>query len=366
MAAALLPILQPVREARLWVPKQVLVTPDALTWPYGRAAVERASKLGAEIIELKSNRLVLPKVDDERRAYAAAKTTLAVVTASPSARRPNPIPPSADWQFHIAQGCPAHCQYCYLAGSLSGPPLTRMYANLPEILAELPPCIGRGTVSSRSDSRRQEGTTFEMSCYTDPLGIEHLTGALDACIRFFGAWDSPVQLRWTTKFSVVEPLLDLPHAFRTRVRFSLNAPEVARRFEGGTSSLDQRLDALRKMAISRYPVGLTIAPIMPLGDWREQYTQLLQNVATSLHGIDSVNLSVELITHRFTDKSKVVLMNWYPKTPLDLDEANRTVKRTKFGTTKYVYPAPLMREMRTWFEHAIAEHLPFANVLYWT
>jgi spore photoproduct lyase len=105
---------------------------------------------------------------------------------------------------------------------------------------------------------------------------------------------------------------------------------------------------------------------MPLGDWREQYTQLLQNAATSLRGVDGLDLSVELITHRFTDKSKDVLMSWYPKTPLDLDEANRTVKRTKFGTTKYVYPAPLMREMRSWFDRAIAEHLPCAKVLYWT
>jgi spore photoproduct lyase len=49
----------------------------------------------------------------------------------------NPIPPSADWQFHLAQGCPAHCQYCYLAGSLSGIPITKVYANLPQILEAL-------------------------------------------------------------------------------------------------------------------------------------------------------------------------------------------------------------------------------------
>jgi len=71
-----------------------------------------------------------------------------------------PIPPSADWQFHIALGCPAHCQYCYLVGSLPGPPVTRVYANLPEILDELKDYLGSGTVTSQSAERSSEGTTF--------------------------------------------------------------------------------------------------------------------------------------------------------------------------------------------------------------
>lgn len=153
--------------------------------------------------------------------YAAAKSTLAIVTASRNSRRPRPIPPSADWQFHVAQGCPAHCQYCYLAGSLAGPPMTRVYVNLPEIVSELELLAGHGTVASAAGSTRcSEGTTFEMSCYTDSLAIEHLTGALDYCVRHFGMWNAPVQLRWTTKFAAVEPLLSLPHAGRTRIRFT--------------------------------------------------------------------------------------------------------------------------------------------------
>jgi spore photoproduct lyase len=309
---------------------------------------------------------VLPRQSDERRAYADAKTTLAVVTSPPSTRRPQPIPPSADWQFHVAQGCPAHCQYCYLAGSLSGPPLTRAYANLPEILEELSGCVGRGTVTSANESRRDEGTTFEMSCYTDPLGIEHLTGALEACIRHFGAWQAPVRLRWTTKYSAVDSLLGLPHSGRTRVRFSVNAPEVVRQFEGGTSSTEDRLVALGKMAAAGYPVGLTIAPIIPIEDWREQYTILLQGVASAIASVADIDLSVEMITHRFTGKSKDVLLGWYPRTPLDMDEARRSMKRTKFGTSKYVYPAALMKEMKSWFEQTIPQHLPTARILYWT
>ncbi len=204
---------------RLWRPKRVLVTPAALEWAHGQAIVERAATFGAEIVELKSNRLTGLTGEDARRAYMNAKSTLAVVVAPPSKLRLQPIPPSADWRVDLAEGCPAHCQYCYLAGSLSGPPVTRVYANLPELLGNLPQYLGSGQVTSRSVQRAQEGTTFEASCYTDPLGIEHLTGSLGETIRYFGTWAADAQLRFTTKYSSIEPLLALPHNGRTGSAF---------------------------------------------------------------------------------------------------------------------------------------------------
>ena len=94
-------------------------------------------------------------------------------------------------------------------------------------------------------ARAAEGTTFEASCYTDPLGIEHITGALAEAIRFFGAWDAAAQLRFTTKYDAVEPLLGLAHNRRTRIRFSVNS-RAAERFEGGAPRMPRRLAAMRK------------------------------------------------------------------------------------------------------------------------
>ncbi|WP_263384852.1 SPL family radical SAM protein [Granulicella arctica] len=352
-------------DGRLWRPRRVLITPDALSLPYGRAMLDRAASHGAEVIRLPNNRLTGFKAESESKSYALAKTTFAIVVSPPGQRKLQPIPPSADWQFHIAQGCPAHCQYCYLAGSLSGPPVTRAYANLPEILEGLRSYAGAGQVTSRSEFRAHEGTTFEASCYTDPLGIEHLTGALAESIRFFGQWDDAVQLRWTTKFAAVSPLLALEHRGHTRVRFSINAASVTRDFEGGTASIAQRLGALRRMALAGYPIGLTIAPIMPVENWQSQYTELLTAVAKAVEGVAALDLTVELITHRFTPGSKEVLIGWYPKTSLDLREEARTQKRTKFGGFKFVYPKDSMGEMRSFFEQTIATLLPTARILYW-
>ncbi len=347
-----------VRPAKLWLPKRVVFTPDALKETFGQQIYRRVSALGLPVEEAKNNRITGLRGADERETYRNAKNTLAVVTAPPGAFRLQPIPPSADWQFHLAEGCPAHCQYCYLAGSLSGPPVIRTFANLPAILENTARYGQPGAF-----------TTFEASCYTDPLGIEHLTGSLSEAIRYFGTRPG-TQLRWVTKFDRVDDLLHLPHNGRTRCRFSLNAEPVARRLEGGTASVEARLQALRKLALPAedggggYPVGVVLAPVMPIPDWQTHYGQLLDRIAAALDF--PCDLTFELITHRFTPGSKDVLLEWYPNTSLDMDEATRAAKRNKFGGVKYVYGKEVMNSLRRYLEREIAIRFPQGRILYWT
>jgi spore photoproduct lyase len=352
---------------RQWLPEQVLFTPAALEEDYGQQILARVQSLNLPVTFLKQNRITGLRGETERETYTISKRAMAVVTAPPSQLKLSPIPPSADWQFHLAQGCPAHCQYCYLAGSLQGPPVIRVYANLPQILDNL-----------KHYEKDDEDTTYEVSCYTDPLGIEHLTGSLTECIRYFGTRDGRrpapkghrAYLRWVSKFANVDSLLDLHHGGHTRCRFSINAAPISRFLEGGTATVAERLQAIRRMALPRqqggggYRVGFVVAPIMPIEDWREEYGQLLDDAANALDF--DCDLTFELISHRFTPGSKGILEQWYPNSRLDLDESKRTVKRNKFGGTKYVYDKDTMTELKTFFEEAIAQRFPNAEILYWT
>ncbi|WP_051360066.1 SPL family radical SAM protein [Adhaeribacter aquaticus] len=343
---------------KLWLPRQVLFTPAALDEPWGRCVYDRVQALGLPIEELKQNRVTGLRGSDERETYRKAKSTLAVVTAPASALKLQPIPPSADWQFHLAEGCPAHCQYCYLAGSLQGPPVIRAFANLPAILNNLPLYQKPGQVS-----------TFEASCYTDPLGIEHLTGSLAEAIRFFGEQDN-MHLRWVTKFDQVDELLDLPHNGHTQPRISLNTEFISRRMEGGTASIAARIEAIRKLALPKalggggYKVGIVIAPIMAIPDWEEQYTTLLSQLAAALDF--PCDLTFELITHRFTPGSKALLQEWYPNTSIDFDENSRALKFNKFGGKKFVYNSGTMKMLRSFFYTELKSLFPEAPILYWT
>jgi spore photoproduct lyase len=350
--------LSPTGPARLWLPKRVLFTPDALDEPFGQQILARVQRHNLEVEILKSNRLTGLRGADTRETYRNAKNTLAVVKAPPGALRLQPTPPSADWQMNLAEGCPAHCQYCYLAGSLQGPPVVRVFANLPQLL--------ENTATYEQPGRL---ISFEVSCYTDVLGIEHLTGSLAECIRYYGTREG-ARLRFVSKYDHVESLLALPHHGRTRARMSLNAELVARRMEGGTASVAARLQALRQLALpveqggGGYPVGVVLAPIMLIPDWQQHYTQLFDQLAATLDF--DCDLTVEFITHRFTPGSRDVLREWYPNTALNFDESLRAAKRNKFGGVKYVYPPDDMRPLRQFFSEEWQRRFPHAPILYWT
>jgi spore photoproduct lyase len=345
--------------AKLWRPQRVVFTPEALDEEFGQQILARVSAQNLEVELLKSNRLTgLRQGDDVRATYRTAKNTLAIVKAPAGALRLQPTPPSADWQLNLAEGCPAHCQYCYLAGSLSGPPVVKAFANLPQLLAN-------------TATYEQQGRTisFEASCYTDVLGIEHLTGSLAEAVRHFGTREG-AQLRFVSKYDPIDSLLSLPHQGRTRARFSLNAEPVARRLEGGTASVEARIQSLRKLALpvalggGGYKVGVVLAPIMPIPGWQQHYTELLDRLQAALDF--DCDLTVEFIAHRFTPGSKDVLLQWYPNTSLDLAEEGRAVKRNKFGGLKYVYQPAQMKTMKAWFCAEWQRRFPAAPVQYWT
>ena len=330
----------PPRASRRWTPRRVVVTPAALDTSTGVRIVERVERLGIEVERLAANRLTGVRGETDRETYARAKSTLAVVVSPPSRRKLQPIAPSADWRVDLAEGCPAHCQYCYLAGSLSGPPVTRVYADLDEILDGLTRLRRPRDRHQPQRRRAHEGTTFEASCYTDPLALDHLTGSL-------AAGRASTSARGTTPCSCAGPPSTTTSTGssgcrtpgRTRVRLSVNCLPVTTRFEGGTSPLEHRLAALRRLALDGYPVGLTIAPIMPVPGWRDHYGHLLGLVADAVEEVQDLDLTAELITHRFTPGSKDVLTGWYPRTKLEMDESQRSRKHGKYGAVKYVYPA---------------------------
>lgn len=341
------------RPAKLWKPKHVYFTAAAWQEEHGRRIAERLDKLGVNYEKLSKNRLPRLGGTTTRETYRKAKNTLAIVNAPPSAMKLTPIPPSADWQFHLAKGCPAHCQYCYLAGSLSGAPITRAYANLNQILENNDHYIQPG----------QEPTSFEASCYTDPLGLEHLTGSLSRTIKWFGK-QAQATLRWVTKYDDVSPLLNLDHQGRTRSRISLNADWVTTRLEGGTADLTARIEALRRLCEADYKIGIVLAPIMPFPGWEKSYANVLDRTKEAVG--EDCDITFELITHRFTPGSKEVLLDWYPNTKLDLSEEGRRKKFNKFGSHKFVYRKEQLGELKEWMYREVEARFGEGVVLYFT
>lgn len=348
-------IPEKANKSRLFVPELVYFEPEALQYPKGQRIHKWAEQLGLPIkMTTSHNRITNLPGESELEKYKIAKRTL--VVGLRKTLKFEQSKPSAEYAIPIATGCIGHCHYCYLQTTLGAKPYIRVYVNIEEILDAAKQYI---------EERKPEITRFEAACTSDPVSIEHITGSLKQLIEFMG--QQPLgRLRFVTKFHHVDSLLDAKHNQHTRFRFSVNADYVIRNFEPATSSFAERIEAAAKVAEAGYPLGFIIAPIIWHDGWQEGYAELLNKLRTSLPPQATQGLTFELIQHRFTKTAKNVIMQRYPKTKLEMDEAKRKYKWGKWGQGKYVYPDEQAQALREFITERIFENFPQASIDYFT
>ncbi|MDR6225536.1 spore photoproduct lyase [Desmospora profundinema] len=340
---------------KLFQPDRIYFEPRALEYPLGKELYQRYLKSGIPILETTSHNQVrgIPG-ETELQKYRHAKNTLVV-----GVRRTltfDTSKPSAEYAIPLATGCMGHCHYCYLQTTMGKRPYVRVYVNLEDIFQSAEKYI---------QERLPEITRFEAACTSDPVGIEHITGSLKKAIEFMGQQERG-RLRFVTKYSHVDSMLDAKHNRHTRFRFSINADHVVKYFEPGTDPLHKRIEAAGKVARAGYPLGFIIAPLIRFDGWEEGYTHLLKNLRKALPDESFADLTFELITHRFTKTAKQIIQEHYPKTPLDMNEDEREKKWGRYGRTKYVYPLQARMELKEHMESSIQQLFPEAEILYFT
>lgn len=271
--------------------------------------------------------------------------------------------PSAHYQLPLASSCPGLCEYCYLHTRFGPRPYVTVYANVEEILDEAARLVRE---------REPEVTAFEGSATSDPLAVEHITGSLRRSIEFFGAMEH-ARFRFVTKFADVAPILGARHAWRTTVRFSVNAASVIRSYEHHTAGLARRLEALLQVRQDGYPVGVMIGPVIIFDAWKDEYRDLLASLAEVLNAPpekdgrpdpETARLPFEIITHRFTSRAKSCILSVFPGTGLPMEEESRKLAYGQFGYTKFVYPKETMDEVREFFVSELGRRLPAARIEY--
>lgn len=336
-------------------PDFVFFEPMALDYPLGKKIYERFKKMGIPIQMTTSHNQVrgIPG-DSNSEKYRNAKNTLVVGVRK--TLKFDPSLPSAEYALPLSTGCMGHCHYCYLQTTMGAKPYVRIYVNLEKILE---------ATENYIKERIPEVTRFEAACTSDPVGIEHIHGALGKAIEFMAKQEYG-RLRFVTKYAHVEPLLNLEHNRRTDFRFSINADYVIKNFEPGTSSFLDRIEAAGKVARAGYPLGFIIAPIMIFDGWEKGYTELLQKLKEKLPKEAQEGVYFELITHRYTKAAKNIILERYPKTKLEMDDENRKMKWGRYGKFKYIYPNDQYKALQEHMYGEIKKYFPEGKIEYFT
>jgi spore photoproduct lyase len=146
----------------------------------------------------------------------------------------------------------------------------KIFLNLEEILGEV----------DRAAGQLGRPTAFYLGKLQDGLALEPLSGYGRMMVPFF-AQHPYASMVILTKSADVENLLDLDHAGRTILSWTVNAAEITQLFERNTPNITARLDAMRRCAQAGYPVRAVVMPIIPVADWQESYGRFMVTLLES-------------------------------------------------------------------------------------
>lgn len=172
---------------------------------------------------------------------------------------------------YTSSGCSGMCLYCYLVCNFFQCSYLRVFVNRQQMMDKL----------IKTAQKAPKHLTLEIGSNSDLVLENTVTGNLSWTIETFAPVPN-AQLTLPTKFHMVQPLLGLKHSGNITIRMSLNPEMLISRVELGTSSLNQRLQALISLYEAGYPVGILIAPVMMVDGYEKLYAQLLETISDSL------------------------------------------------------------------------------------
>jgi len=177
--------------------------------------------------------------------------------------------------LHSAWGCVHRCAYCQ-RGSVYV-----INLNLEEFLQH--------TDQLLADNPWQKTIRYDVE--QDVLAIEPEYGACEMVVNDFARRDGRYLILFS-KSANVDHLLPLDHRGHTIMLWTLSTHTVSRRYEAKAGTLEERIEAARRCQEAGYPVRLKCKPVIPIRNWREEITDMLQKLYATLQ---PENLSLEMV-----------------------------------------------------------------------
>lgn len=256
----------------------------------------------------------------------------------------------SDWLVpYTSSGCYAMCLYCYLVCNYNKCAYLRLFVNREQMLEQL----------LKKDAAAVYPQTFEIGSNSDLVLENTITNNLRFTIERFSR-EGRGKLTFPTKFDMVEPLLNLEHRGKVIFRMSVNPQEVIRRVEFGTSSLSARIRALNEVAQAGYPVGLLIAPVILLPEWKRLYGELIEQLSDELSEKVAQSGFLEIILMTYSYVQNAINTEAFPNAVELFDRQTMTGR----GRGKYCYRNDVRTEAEAFLREKLAQKLGNMPILY--
>ena len=201
--------------------------------------------------------------------------------------------------------------------------------------------------------------TFEIGSNSDLILENTITQNLEWTIPIF-AKKGKGFLTFPTKFDMVQPILNLDHKGKTIVRVSLNPDEVIQKVEFGTSRLENRVNAINKLKDAGYKVGILIAPIVLIDNWKQNYKNLIEYLNENLSYKVKKDIFFEIIFMTYSYIHRKINEEAFPNA---IDLYNKEIMTSR-GKGKYTYNNEIREEGKKFIIENLNKYFPKNKIMY--
>ncbi len=250
---------------------------------------------------------------------------------------------------YTSSGCTAMCLYCYLVCNFNKCSYLRLFVNREQMLDKI--------IKKSEESTKD--LTFEIGSNSDLILENTITNNLVWTIENFAKTNKGM-LTFPTKFDMVDPILNLNHNGKIIVRMSVNPQKIISEIEIGTSALKYRVEAINKLADAEYKVGILIAPVIFIDNWKFEYEELIKFLQENLSEKVKKNVFFEVIFMTYSYVHKMINTSAFPNS-IDLYEKDKMTVR---GYGKYAYKKELKEEGEEFFKDMLNKYFPHNKIIY--
>ena len=250
---------------------------------------------------------------------------------------------------YTSSGCTAACMYCYLVCNYNKCAYLRLFVNREKMLEKI----------IKTSNQSEKNLTFEIGSNSDLILENTITGNLPWTIENFKN-TSKGFLTFPTKFDMVDELLDIDHKGKVIIRVSVNPEEIINKVEYGTSRLKGRIDAINKLRQAGYKVGILIAPVIMVENWKDLYLELIKRLSQTLTPATKKDIFFEIIFMTYSFVHTKINEEAFPNSIKIYDKELMTGR----GKGKYMYKNEYRKDGEQFFIENLKKYFPNNEIKY--
>ncbi len=250
---------------------------------------------------------------------------------------------------YTSSGCIASCMYCYLVCNYNKCAYLRLFVNREQMLDKI----------IRTAEKSEKELTFEIGSNSDLILENTITNNLVWTIENFK--DSKKgKLTFPTKFDMVDSILNIDHKGKVITRVSVNPEEIINKVEWGTSRLEGRIQAINKLSDAGYKIGIIIAPVIFVENWKNLYLDLIKKLQSKLSEKAKKNAFFEIIFMTYSYIHTKINEEAFPN---KINLFNKELM-TGRGRGKYWYKDEVRKQGDIFFRENLKKYFPHNSILY--